>query len=90
QENKDFFQNFILDFEETLKQKSRQYECGDHVDINAMSELYNVRVQVYELNKATNKLYRPLGNRYMRIKSTNIRDIRLKEEAPNGQDQDKH
>ncbi|ETO22383.1 hypothetical protein RFI_14817, partial [Reticulomyxa filosa] len=52
-----FFENFILDWDETLRQKSQQYEWGDHVDINAMSELYNVRVQVYELNKATNKLY---------------------------------
>ena len=55
--NKKFFQNFILDFEENIKQKAQQYEWGDHVDITALSELYNVRVRVFELEEGSKKLY---------------------------------
>jgi len=50
-DNQKFFENFIPDFDERMLQKEKQYEWGDHVDINAMSELYNVRVRVFELDK---------------------------------------
>ena len=56
-ENMDFFQNFIPDFDARMKEKETEYEWGDHVDITALSELYNVRVQVFEYDKDQKKLY---------------------------------
>ena len=52
-----FFQNFIPDFESRMKEKETEYEWGDHVDITALSELYNVRVRVFEYDKDQKKLY---------------------------------
>ena len=46
--NQAFFENFIPDFESRMKEKEQTREWGDHVDIIAFSELYNVRVRVYE------------------------------------------
>eukprot|EP01083_Nonionella_stella_P170491 580294_1 len=56
-QNKSFFVNFIPDFEERLREKEAEYEWGDHVDITALSELYNVRVRVFEYDCASAKLY---------------------------------
>ena len=56
-QNLEFFQNFIPDFESRMKEKEQEYEWGDHVDITALSELYNVRVRVFEYDKDTKKLY---------------------------------
>merc|ERR1712129_133863 len=55
--NQDFFQNFIPDFDQRMKEKEQEYEWGDHVDITALSELYNVRVRVFEYDKDNAKLY---------------------------------
>jgi len=56
-DNMDFFQNFIPDFEMRMKEKEAEYEWGDHVDITALSEYFNVRVQVFEYDKNQRKLY---------------------------------
>merc|ERR1712129_226505 len=40
-----------------MKEKEQEYEWGDHVDITALSELYNVRVRVFEYDKDNAKLY---------------------------------
>eukprot|EP01083_Nonionella_stella_P231104 816318_1 len=56
-QNKSFFVNFIPDFEERLREKEAENEWGDHVDIAALSELYNVRVRVFEYDCASAKLY---------------------------------
>jgi len=56
-ENVDFFSNFIPDFDQRMKEKEEEYEWGDHVDITALSELYNVRVRVFEYDKDQKKLY---------------------------------
>merc|ERR1712176_1208356 len=55
--NQDFFQNFIPDFDQRMMEKEQEYEWGDHVDITALSELYNVRVRVFEYDKDSQKLY---------------------------------
>ena len=54
--NEKFFDNFMLDFAQNIKQKAQEYEWGNHVDITALSELYNVRVRVFELEKGGKKL----------------------------------
>ena len=56
-QNMEFFQNFIPDFDQRMKEKEQEYEWGDHVDITALSELYNVRVRVFEYDKEQKKLY---------------------------------
>lgn len=45
------------DFEQTVKQKEKEYEQGDSEDIVALSELYNIRVRVFEFDKEQKKLY---------------------------------
>merc|ERR1719361_3071656 len=55
--NNKFFENFIVDFDQRMKEKEQEYEWGDHVDITALSELYNVRVRVFEYDKDQKKLY---------------------------------
>ena len=39
-----------------MKQKEQDKEWGDHVDITALSELYNVRVRVYEYDEQMEKM----------------------------------
>merc|ERR1719229_1116822 len=56
--NEAFFRNFIPDFEVRMKEKEQEYEWGDHVDITALSELYNVRVRVFEYDHQQRGLYR--------------------------------
>jgi len=56
--NDKFFKNFIPDFEVRMKEKEQEYEWGDHVDITALSELYNVRVRVFEYDHQQKGLYR--------------------------------
>merc|ERR1719474_2455082 len=56
-QNQAFFSHFIPDFEERMKEKAQEYEWGDHVDITALSELYNVRVRVFEYDQQQRKLY---------------------------------
>merc|ERR1712130_355788 len=55
--NMTFFQNFIPDFDQRMKEKEQEYEWGDHVDITALSELYNVRVRVFEYDHQQRGLY---------------------------------
>eukprot|EP01084_Bolivina_argentea_P081818 148137_1 len=55
--NKEFFMNFIPDFDSRMKEKNLEYEWGDHIDITALSELYNVTVHVYEYDKEFNTMY---------------------------------
>jgi len=55
--NRKFFENFIPDFDQRMFEKEQEYEWGDHVDITALSELYNVRVRVFEYDKEQKKLY---------------------------------
>jgi len=47
-----------LDWNETLERKSSQGDAwSDDVNINAMCELYNVRVKIYQFNKFKNTLF---------------------------------
>jgi len=55
--NEQFFRNFIPDFAVRMKEKEQEYEWGDHVDITALSELYNVRVRVFEYDPENEELY---------------------------------
>jgi len=50
EDNKEFFAFWIPDFEDEMKKKRKKGEWGDHVDIMAMSEKYNVPVKIYELD----------------------------------------
>jgi len=61
-QQRQFFENFIPDFDETMALKNKQYEWGDHVDIIAMSELYNVRVHIYEYDKEADVALRTLAS----------------------------
>eukprot|EP01084_Bolivina_argentea_P244400 409418_1 len=54
--NREFFENFIPEFDLRMNEKVQEYEWGDHVDIIALSELYNVRVRVFEYDKNDSKL----------------------------------
>merc|ERR1719412_3112078 len=49
-ENKAFFSLYIPDFEKEMVKKRQKGEWGDHVDIIAMSELYNVPVRIFQLD----------------------------------------
>ena len=40
-----------------MKEKEQEYEWGDQIDIVALSELYNVRVRIFEYDKLTKKLH---------------------------------
>jgi len=61
-QQREFFENFIPDFDETMALKNKQYEWGDHVDIIAMSERYNVRVHIYEYDKERDVAMRTLAS----------------------------
>eukprot|EP01084_Bolivina_argentea_P283918 486400_1 len=56
-ENHVFFRNFIHNFEQRMNEKEQEHERGDQMDIIALSELYNVRVKVFEYDKSKKKLY---------------------------------
>ena len=45
-----FFWHFLPGFHEEIVCKRKKGDWGDHVDIVAMSELYNVPVKIFELN----------------------------------------
>merc|ERR1711879_386887 len=55
-DNQDFFKLYIPDFVTWVKKKRKSHEWGDHVDIIAMSELFNVSVKIFELNMRTKDL----------------------------------
>jgi len=56
---KEFFQGFFWrgwDYIIRRKKRSDGTEWGDHVDIIAMSKIYNIRVNVYEYNQKFKKI----------------------------------
>lgn len=50
EKHQDFFGLYMPGFHEELAKKRVKGEWGDHVDIVAMSELYNVPVKIFQLN----------------------------------------
>ena len=50
EQNEAFFWHYMPGFHEEIVCKRKKGEWGDHVDIVAMSELYNVPVKIFQLN----------------------------------------